>query len=212
MCTAAGHPTLPLSPVPQTALSSSPSPRDSKLTRILASSLGGNSKTTLVCNVSPSHDNVEETHNTLRFATQAKKVINIAKVNEIISDAAVIKNQEKEIEDLKKQLGRFRNAKKMDAVVKKLQDLRSARQDAERAADESKRRLMNTMRSDGGGRCCLSVCAHAYLAACKYSSWLACRICAVSPHGCIACGFFCAGFVSGCLFGCLAVPLMCLPS
>jgi centromeric protein E len=47
---------------------------------------------------------VEESHSTLRFATRARRVMNNAVVNEVLSDAAVLKRQAKEIEELKKQL------------------------------------------------------------------------------------------------------------
>ena len=59
--------------------------RDSKLTRILQESLGGNSRTTLIINCSPSSYNVEETISTLRFGTRAKKIENKAKVNAELS-------------------------------------------------------------------------------------------------------------------------------
>jgi len=39
--------------------------RDSKLTRILTDSLGGNSKTTMIACISPSDSNIEESNNTL---------------------------------------------------------------------------------------------------------------------------------------------------
>ena len=42
--------------------------RDSKLTFILRDSLGGNSKTVIIANISPSHLNVSETLSTLKFA------------------------------------------------------------------------------------------------------------------------------------------------
>ena len=42
--------------------------RDSVLTRILQNALGGNSKTTMVCAVSPAVDNYEENLSTLRYA------------------------------------------------------------------------------------------------------------------------------------------------
>lgn len=76
--------------------------RDSKLTRILQPSLGGNAKTAIICNITPAAQHVEESHSTLRFATRAKKVVNNATVNEVVSDAAVLKRQAKEIEDLRK--------------------------------------------------------------------------------------------------------------
>ncbi len=46
--------------------------RDSKITRILQDSLGGNTKTTLIAAVSPVIDNIEETISTLKFADRAK--------------------------------------------------------------------------------------------------------------------------------------------
>ena len=55
--------------------------RDSKLTRILQESLGGNSRTTLIINCSPSTSNEAETISTLRFGTRAKCIKNKAKVN-----------------------------------------------------------------------------------------------------------------------------------
>lgn len=55
--------------------------RDSKLTRVLQDSLGGNSKTTLIVTCSPSPYNEQETISTLRFGTRAKFIKNQAKVN-----------------------------------------------------------------------------------------------------------------------------------
>lgn len=59
--------------------------RDSKLTRILQESLGGNSRTTLIINCSPSSYNDAETLSTLRFGTRAKAIKNKAKVNAELS-------------------------------------------------------------------------------------------------------------------------------
>jgi len=59
--------------------------RDSKLTRILQESLGGNSRTTLIINCSPNSYNVEETLSTLRFGVRAKKIQNKAKINAELS-------------------------------------------------------------------------------------------------------------------------------
>ncbi|GMI84335.1 ARABIDOPSIS NPK1-ACTIVATING KINESIN 2, NPK1-ACTIVATING KINESIN 2, TETRASPORE [Hibiscus trionum] len=55
--------------------------RDSKLTRILQNSLGGNARTAIICTISPALSHVEQTRNTLSFATSAKEVINNAHVN-----------------------------------------------------------------------------------------------------------------------------------
>jgi kinesin family member 5 len=59
--------------------------RDSKLTRILQESLGGNSRTTLVINCSPSSYNDQETLSTLRFGVRAKSIKNKAKINAELS-------------------------------------------------------------------------------------------------------------------------------
>ncbi|KAJ4295484.1 Kinesin heavy chain [Kalmusia sp. IMI 367209] len=61
--------------------------RDSKLTRILQESLGGNSRTTLIINCSPSSYNDAETLSTLRFGMRAKSIKNKAKVNQELSPA-----------------------------------------------------------------------------------------------------------------------------
>lgn len=61
--------------------------RDSKLTRILQESLGGNSRTTLIVNCSPAAYNAEETLSTLRFGMRAKSIKNNARINVELSPA-----------------------------------------------------------------------------------------------------------------------------
>jgi centromeric protein E len=46
----------------------------------------------------------QESHRTLRFACHAKRVVNNAVVNEVLTDATVLKRQAKEIEELKRRL------------------------------------------------------------------------------------------------------------
>ena len=55
--------------------------RESKLTRVLSESLGGNSLTLLIINASPSSFNASETLSTLRFGKRAKQIKNVATVN-----------------------------------------------------------------------------------------------------------------------------------
>ncbi|KAF2758465.1 kinesin-domain-containing protein [Pseudovirgaria hyperparasitica] len=74
--------------------------RDSKLTRILQESLGGNSRTTLIINCSPSSYNDVETVSTLRFGERAKAIKNKAKVNAELSPAelkALLKKAQSEV-------------------------------------------------------------------------------------------------------------------
>eukprot|EP00095_Tigriopus_kingsejongensis_P001128 snap_masked-scaffold1099_size62903-processed-gene-0.6 protein:Tk01128 transcript:snap_masked-scaffold1099_size62903-processed-gene-0.6-mRNA-1 annotation:"kinesin-like protein kif3a isoform x2" len=77
--------------------------RNSKLTRLLQDSLGGNSKTLMFANVGPAEYNYDETLSTLRYASRAKSIQNHAKVNEDPKDA-LLKQYQKEIEELKKLL------------------------------------------------------------------------------------------------------------
>ncbi|XP_036735110.2 centromere-associated protein E isoform X3 [Manis pentadactyla] len=76
--------------------------RDSKLTRILQNSLGGNAKTRIICTITPV--SFDETLTTLQFASTAKYMKNTPYVNEVSSDEALLKRYRKEITDLKKQL------------------------------------------------------------------------------------------------------------
>lgn len=55
--------------------------RDSKLTRILQDSLGGNSKTVMIATVSPASPNYEETLSTLKYASRAKYITNVPIIN-----------------------------------------------------------------------------------------------------------------------------------
>ena len=60
--------------------------RDSKLTRILSHSLGGNAASAIISTVSPAAMNYNLTLSTLRFALRAKTVQNKPQVNEMLSD------------------------------------------------------------------------------------------------------------------------------
>ncbi|WAR00300.1 KIF3A-like protein [Mya arenaria] len=77
--------------------------RNSKLTRLLQDSLGGNSKTTMIANIGPADYNYDESISTLRYANRAKNIQNKAKINEDPKDA-LLRQFQKEIEELRKQL------------------------------------------------------------------------------------------------------------
>lgn len=80
--------------------------RDSCLTRILQNALGGNSKTLMICAISPASDNHEQTLSTLRYADQAKKIQNKAVVNESETDKLIrtLKAQKEELADKVRQM------------------------------------------------------------------------------------------------------------
>lgn len=58
--------------------------RNSSLTFVLKNALGGNSKTIMICAISPAFLNYEETLSTLRYADNAKKIQNKAVINESV--------------------------------------------------------------------------------------------------------------------------------
>ncbi|KAL7076222.1 hypothetical protein ACQ4LE_004589 [Meloidogyne hapla] len=77
--------------------------RNSKLTRILQDSLGGNSKTCMIANIGPAAYNYAETISTLRYASHAKRIQNMARINEDPKDA-LLRRFQNEIQLLKKRL------------------------------------------------------------------------------------------------------------
>ncbi|XP_027903292.1 kinesin-like protein KIN-7D, mitochondrial [Vigna unguiculata] len=82
--------------------------RDSKLTRLLQSSLSGHGHVSLICTVTPASSNMEETHNTLKFASRAKRVEIYASRNKIIDEKSLIKKYQREISVLKLELDQLK--------------------------------------------------------------------------------------------------------
>ncbi|KAK4429330.1 Kinesin-like protein KIN-7F [Sesamum alatum] len=78
--------------------------RDSKLTRILQNSLGGNARTAIICTMSPAHSHVEQSRNTLLFASCAKQVSTNAQVNLVMSEKALVKQLQRELARLENEL------------------------------------------------------------------------------------------------------------
>ena len=90
--------------------------RDSKLTFILRDSLGGNSKTVIIANISPSIINFSETLSTLKFAQRAKLIRNKAVINEDSSGTLMllkneIKKLKRDLTETIKQVGSLENEK-----------------------------------------------------------------------------------------------------
>ncbi|XP_067097473.1 kinesin-like protein KIF3C [Osmerus mordax] len=77
--------------------------RDSKLTRLLQDSLGGNAKTVMVATLGPASPHYEETLTTLRYANRAKNIQNQPRVNEDPKDA-LLREFQSEIARLRAQL------------------------------------------------------------------------------------------------------------
>ncbi|XP_056158064.1 kinesin-like protein KIF3B [Lampris incognitus] len=77
--------------------------RDSKLTRLLQDSLGGNAKTVMVATLGPAPQHFDETLTTLRYANRAKNIQNQPRVNEDPKDA-LLREFQQEIARLRAQL------------------------------------------------------------------------------------------------------------
>ncbi|CAA3001968.1 kinesin KIN-7F [Olea europaea subsp. europaea] len=80
--------------------------RDSKLTRILQTSLAGNARTAIICTLSPACIHVEQSRNTLLFASCAKEVTTNAQVNIVMSEKALVKHLQRELARLESELRR----------------------------------------------------------------------------------------------------------
>ncbi|XP_010788826.1 kinesin-like protein KIF3B isoform X1 [Notothenia coriiceps] len=91
--------------------------RDSKLTRLLQDSLGGNAKTVMVATLGPSPQHYDETLTTLRYANRAKNIQNQPRVNEDPKDA-LLREFQMEIARLRAQLHhrKWRSKQKKEQV------------------------------------------------------------------------------------------------
>ena len=83
--------------------------RDSKLTRLLQNSLGGNSRTTIICTITDDAEHYNETMNTIHFGNKAKNIKTVVKVNEIKNQnyqQMVLENEKlkKKLKQLEKEL------------------------------------------------------------------------------------------------------------
>eukprot|EP00887_Chlorella_sp_A99_P008052 scaffold12.g8052.t1 len=90
--------------------------RDSKLTRILEDSLGGNCRTTFMAMISPAVEAYAESLSTLKFANRAKCVRNLPKVNEDLDHRTLLRRYERELRKLRAEL----QQKSRDLVDKRL--------------------------------------------------------------------------------------------
>ncbi|XP_078498705.1 kinesin-like protein KIF17 isoform X3 [Lissotriton helveticus] len=90
--------------------------RDSKLTRLLQDSLGGNTKTLMVACLSPADNNYDETLSTLRYANRAKNIKNKPRINEDPKDALLREYQE-EIKKLRELLAKQVTGVNLEAML-----------------------------------------------------------------------------------------------
>ncbi|KAL3685878.1 hypothetical protein R1sor_003900 [Riccia sorocarpa] len=147
----------------------------SKLTHILRPSLGGNSRTSFICNISPAMMHMDETIEALDFALKITKVINCCKVNEVHTDKALLKRQKREIVklcnrlkelssiDLEEEILSRRNALLMIDVEKEQMSIEltgktpSSSQGEYREQDQEEREDKQTIGGESGSDECIDV-------------------------------------------------------
>merc|ERR1719446_1463920 len=109
--------------------------RDSKLTRLLQDSLGGNTKTVMVANLGPADWNYDETLSTLRYANRAKNIKNKPRINEDPKDALLREFQE-EIARLKAQINQKSGPKEQKRKKEKKQKVKQKASENEESVDK----------------------------------------------------------------------------
>lgn len=96
--------------------------RDSKLTRLLEDSLGGNCRTTMIAMISPAHESFSESLSSLHFAQRAKKIKNRPIINEDVNNRALIRQYEIELKNLRKELEEKNQMLQSNHLVMQLQE------------------------------------------------------------------------------------------
>ena len=135
--------------------------RDSKLTRLLQDSLGGNTKTLMVAAISPADYNYDETLSTLRYANRAKNIQNKPTINEDPKDT-MMRELREQVEELKRQLAAGGGApapaaapargggdvvasgnqnEEIDAIMKEKEQMGEALAEERRRAEEMERKM-----------------------------------------------------------------------
>ncbi|CAA6656394.1 unnamed protein product [Spirodela intermedia] len=114
--------------------------RDSKLTRLLQSSLSGRGHVSLICTVTPASSNIEETHNTLKFASRAKRVEIYASRNKYQREISRLKE---ELDQLKKGMVVGINQEEIITLRQKLEEGQVKMQSRLEEEEEAKAALMS---------------------------------------------------------------------
>ncbi|KAF2301914.1 hypothetical protein GH714_030372 [Hevea brasiliensis] len=118
--------------------------RDSKLTRLLQSSLSGHGHVSLICTVTPASSSMEETHNTLKFASRAKRVEIHASRNKVWYNLGrEISGLKMELDQLKKGMIVGVNHEEILSLRQKLEEGQVKMQSRLEEEEEAKAALMS---------------------------------------------------------------------
>ena len=117
--------------------------RDSKLTRLLEDSLGGNCKTTMIATISPAHCSFNESLSTLNFARRAKNIKNRPVINEDIDHNGLIHQYENELKKIRKELEEKNKIIELNEEILKMKNREEKEKiDAIKAYEQTSRQLL----------------------------------------------------------------------
>ena len=117
--------------------------RDSKLTRLLEDSLGGNCKTTMIATISPAHCSFNESLSTLNFAKRAKNIKNRPVINEDIDHNGLIHQYENELKKIREELEEKNKIIELNEEILKLKNREEKEKiDAIKAYEQTSRQLL----------------------------------------------------------------------
>lgn len=128
--------------------------RDSRLTRILQPSLGGNAKTLIICTITPSSDYIDEALSTLKFASRAKTIQNKPEINEELRGDALLRRL-KRASELEKEVVQMREIERKKVKIEAhneslLRQLWKSQKESERLKRELEMQQSNVFISSNG--------------------------------------------------------------
>lgn len=115
--------------------------RESKLTRLLQDSLGGQTKTCIIATISPAKVSLEETLSTLEYANRAKSIKNKPQVNSSMSKKMLIREYVQEIERLRNDLNATRSKNGIYVTEENWQQVTAESESRRIQVDEQKLRM-----------------------------------------------------------------------
>ncbi|KAK6437411.1 Kinesin-related motor protein [Oleoguttula sp. CCFEE 5521] len=121
--------------------------RESKLTRLLQDSLGGQTKTCIIATLSPAKSNLEETISTLDYAFRAKNIRNKPQINQTVSKKTLLKEFTAEIEKLKSELIATRQRNGVYLTAESYEEL-TTESESRRILSEEQRDKIETMEAN----------------------------------------------------------------
>lgn len=115
--------------------------RDSKLTRLLEDSLGGNCKTTMMAMISPAFESFSESLSTIKFANRAKNIKNAPRINEDLDNKTLLRKYEAELQKLRSALDeKSHSVIDLQKHLELEEEMRNAEADKEAAIEALERR------------------------------------------------------------------------